>query len=525
MKLDIISSQLRSAAKDQTLRSKPVIRDWFLWAVVSLGIAGTTLSAIGSWIPSLWGDEAASLMSAERSIPSLFTMLGVVDAVHGTYYLGLHAWIGLFGTSPFAIRFPSAIASGLTVAAVMLIASRLGSRRVAVIAGIVCVVLPRVTYMGEEARSYAFSATIAAWLTYLLLEIIARGHPSRRWWIAYAALLSLGTYVFLYTVLFAVVHGVILLSVRTPKDVIRRWAYAVGAAVLSAAPLVVFAILERGQIAYLDNTTQVTFTTLTVSLWFSTTEFAVVAWVLIAVAIFAAVRQWLRWRKSAARGEPRPMTRMPNLMVVALAWLLVPSVILIGAQFAIAVFTARYLSYCAPAAAILIACGLDWLGQRNRWVLVLGTAVVVGAAVPAYLSQRGPYSKNNSDWAQISAIIGAHSQQGDAIAFDETVRPSRRPRLALHTYPDGFTKVRDVGLDVPFAQTDVWHDTAFSITMAASLGRLAGVHRVWLVEYGTAQHPDTYDVADLQRLGYVVSAKFTAHRSVIYEYVDSTIAP
>ena len=59
----------------------------------ALGTLATVVSLLGSWIPSLWGDEAASAMSAQRSIPSLFRMLGHVDAVHGTYYLGLHAWV------------------------------------------------------------------------------------------------------------------------------------------------------------------------------------------------------------------------------------------------------------------------------------------------------------------------------------------------------------------------------------------------------------------------------------------------
>lgn len=504
---------------------------------MALGLAGVALSAIGSWIPSLWGDEAASLMSAERSLPSLFRMLNVVDAVHGTYYLGLHFWIGLVGTSPFAIRFPSAIAVGMTVVAVTLIASRLGSRRIAIAAGIVCCILPRVTYMGEEARSYAFSAAIAAWLTYFLLQIIARRHPSRRWWIGYAALLALGTYVFLYTVLFIVVHGLILLSVRVPRDLIKRWCWAVGAALLAAAPVVVWAILERDQIAYLDKTTQVTFTTLTVSLWFASPEFAIVAWILILVALFAAVRRWFIRRASAvaaqsysepARSEQAQSDqpqRMPSLTMVGAYWLLIPTVTLIATHLLLPVFTARYLSYGAPAAAILIACGLGWLAQRNRWILLVGVAIVVGAAFPAYLSQRGLYSKNNSDWAEISSIIGAHAQQGDAIAFDEGIRPSRRPRLALHTYPDGFTKVRDVTVNVPFTQNTGWPDTAYSIAEASSLGRLDGVHRIWMVEYATPPHADTYDVADLKRLGFTVSAKFTTHRSVIYEFVDASIAP
>lgn len=452
-------------------------------------------------------------MSAERPLPSLFRMLGVVDAVHGSYYLGLHAWIRAFGTSPLALRLPSAMAVGLTVVAVILIVARLGSRRLAIAAGIVCCIVPRVSYMGEEARSYAFSAAIVAWLSYLLIEIIARGHPARRWWIGYAAMLALGIYVFLYTALFVVVHGVILLSARASKGVLRRWAMASTAGVIAAVPVLVWAILERGQIAYLASRDEVSFVTLTVGLWFGEPLFAVAAWTLILAA--AAVWAWHAVRGAADSGGQR----MPSLAVVALCWLLIPSVILIGVHFVVPVFTARYLSYCAPAAAILIVCALGWLARGRRWALALGVALVVAAALPSYLSQRTPYAKNNSDWAVISAIVGAHAQPGDAIAFDEGVRPSRRPRLALHTYPQGFVNVRDVTLKLPFAENTGWSDTAYSVAAAAARGRLNGVHRLWLVEYATPTHVDGYDVAAVHSLGFVESARFTTHRSVIYEFV------
>ena len=73
-------------------------------------------SFAGSWVPSLWGDETVSIMSAERSLPSLFSALGHIDAVHGGYYLFLHGWIGLFGASELSVRLPSAIAVGFAAA-------------------------------------------------------------------------------------------------------------------------------------------------------------------------------------------------------------------------------------------------------------------------------------------------------------------------------------------------------------------------------------------------------------------------
>jgi mannosyltransferase len=487
----------------------------FKRAVPLIAAAAALVSLTGSWIPSLWGDEAASIMSASRSLPSLFRMLGTVDAVHGAYYLGLHFWIGLFGASPFTVRLPSAMAVGATVAAVMLIARRLGSARIAVTAGVICAVIPRVTYMGAETRSSAFAAAIVAWLTVLLLELIHRRTPSAPWWVAYGVLLALGTYVFLYVILIAIAHALILVSARVDRRFVARWATSVTAVGVAVAPLFVRAILERKQIAFLGHRDEITLHKLAVSLWFGQPLFATVAWTLVACAIAAAFVGW-HIRESSVSGS---VFRMPRLDVVAAAWLLVPSVILIGGFSIVPVYTARYLSYCAPAAAILMAIGLEWAVRGRAWWLGVALLVVVACAAPAWLSQRQPHAKNHSDFAQTSAIIAAHASTGDAVAFDETVRPSRRPRLALHVYPRAFAGLRDVTLKVAYDAGTSWHDTAYDVHDAAALGRFDGVGRVWLVEYADPSGVDDTDRVALEQLGYAPANEYTAYRSVIYEYV------
>ncbi|WP_187270567.1 glycosyltransferase family 39 protein [Lacisediminihabitans profunda] len=483
----------------------------FGWLTAALGAAAAVLSATGSWVPSLWGDEAASLLSAQRPLPSLFVMLGHVDAVHGAYYLLLHGWIRLAGTTPFALRLPSAIAVGLAVAAVTLIAARLRSPRLAVAAGIICCIVPRVTYMGEEARSYAVSAAVAAWLTYLLVEIVRRRYPPAWLWVAYGAFLAAGVYLFLFLGLLVVAHGIVLAASRVGRATLIRWTVACAAALLAASPLVFWAIDERRQIAYLASRTEVSFGTLSVSLWFGSVEFAVIAWLLIIVALAVPLVAHIRRRDRASRPPPH----LPSVELVAATWLLVPSIILVTSQFFVADFTARYLSYCAPAAALLIACGVDRLASRRGWAITAAVAAVVGLAVPAYLAQRGPYSKNDSDWSAISATLGARAQAGDAVAFDESVRPSRRPRLALRTYPAGFAGLEDVMLETPYYRNTSWPDRVHSLATTASLGRLAAVDRLWLVEYATPTHIDSYGIDTLAGLGFARTAEYRTHRSVI----------
>jgi mannosyltransferase len=478
------------------------------------GVLGGVICLLGSWIPSLWGDEAASLMSAERPLGSLFMMLRHVDAVHGTYYLGLHAWVRLVGTSPFAIRLPSALAAGLCAAAVVILARRLSTTATAVVAGTVCVLLPRITYAGAEARSYAFSAAIAAWLTVILVELMLRKAPARHLWAFYGALLALGIYVFLYVGLIAAAHALVMLCTRVGRSFVLRWGVTVGSALLVAAPIMVWAYVERGQVSYLEHRTEVTTWSILVSLWFGRPLYAIVAWSVIVIGLLILLVRWFTRHGGA---------RMYRLESVAACWLAVPSVLLIGTSFALSDFTARYLTFCAPAAVILIASGITRIARalassRLGILIVMVLAVVVAAAaIPEYVAQRQPYAQNNSDWAEISGVVGAHASEGDAIVFDDSVRPSRRPRLALHTYPAGFETVADVLLKVPFTRNTSWSDTTYAIAQAADRGRLNHVSRLWLVEYATPAHVDTWGQADLRALGYTVTARYRDYRSEVFE--------
>lgn len=474
-----------------------------------MGVVATAVQAIGSWIPSLWGDEAASLLSAERPLSTLWREISHVDAVHATYYLFLHGWIQLAGTSPFAIRFPSAVAVGLCVVAVVLIGARMRSLAAGVVAGVICAVLPRMTYIGEEARSYAFSAAIAAWLTLILIVALTRSGRTRRLWIAYGALLGIGIYVFLYVALIAVAHAVVLLLVARRRRVLVPAALAIGGALLGAAPVIVLAVLERAQIAYLATRPQVTAQSVFVTIWFGQIPFAVLGWILTAAGVVLALRPWVRRRHGLSR---RPI----ELLICV--WFLLPAVVLIGTSPIVDGFTARYLAMCAPAVALLMALPILEIAARWRPALAIGTAAVVLAGAFPWASERTPYAKNNSDWSVVSSRLGAVIRPGDAVVFDDAVRPSRRTRLALRTYPLT-TPWRNPTLKTPYWKNTTWYDATISVPRAAADGRFDGVTRVWLIEYAIGDHVDAYGVRDLVALGFSRGPiTMATHRSRIIEF-------
>ncbi|MET4704120.1 glycosyltransferase family 39 protein [Frigoribacterium sp. UYMn621] len=484
-----------------------------------LGAVATAVSAWGSWIPSLWGDEAASVLSAERSLPSLFRMLGSVDAVHGTYYFFLHFWVQAFGASPFSVRFPSAIAVGIAVAGVVVIGSRLGGIRVAVFAGIIALMLPRITYMGEEARGYAMSTAAVVWLTILLLHIVGRDRPEKRLWVVYAVGLAACGYLFLFSLLIIVAHAVVVLSQRRPA-ILRAWARATLGGILLAGPVIGFGIAESGQIAFLANRDSTNIRTLVVTQWFGNNLLATLAWILIAaaIAVWAVASRRNRDWFDGADPDPTSGARTPALVPLAATWLLGPPAILLAANSVHAVYSSRYLSFAVPGAALLIGWLLARLRPRILGIVLL--AVVVSASSISYLSERTPFAKNNSDWAQIAQTIKAHAQPGQGILFDEGSRPSRATRLAMRTYPAPFTGLTDIALKTPWYDTSNWHDAVVPTTTVAS--RLDSVYRstktVWLVEYRLpGKEAATYGRSMLAAQGFVVVAEYPQHTSVTLE--------
>ena len=138
------------------------------------GVAGAAVSSVAITTPSVWFDEAATVSGATRSIPELLHMLDKVDAVHGLYYMLMHVVFGAAGYTPLSLRLVSAFAVGATAAVVVVLDRQLRPGSMGIVASSVFCVLPRVTWMGGEGRSFALTALVAGILTIALLFALRR---------------------------------------------------------------------------------------------------------------------------------------------------------------------------------------------------------------------------------------------------------------------------------------------------------------------------------------------------------------
>lgn len=491
--------------------ARPVgLRAWMRTPSVAIpaiaGALAVLITALGSWIPSLWGDEAASALSAQRSLPSFLHEVRHVDAVHAAYYAGLHVWVALFGASPFALRFPSAIATGVTVAGVIVLA-RLFARdwRLPLIAAAFTVALPRLDFAGIEARSYAWTAAFATWIIVAAVATLRRRVSPGVGWAWFAVLCGAGTALNLFVGSLIVVVGCVA-AMSSPDRLVelRRWAWSSGVALALASPAVLFSVLERKQVAFLAHRPMPASTWL-VQQWFHDPLFAVVGWALLAAAVLLILVR-------------RDVLLDRGLGMVVLLWAGLPSAFLIGTIPTLHHYTPRYLTFTGPAAALLMALAVDAVFRSWKPAGVTALLAVLCAAAPAYVAQRGPNAENGSDWAQLGAVIAAHARPGDQVAFDAVARPSRRPASAWRLYPHDFRDVTVPQLVTPYSQRDTWSDSLMTIQDAAAQHRFtAGTVFAVETDFRDDGLLDVNGVPSLEASGYRVVERWRLHSDVVVE--------
>jgi len=469
------------------------------------GILAVIITALWSWVPSLWGDEAASDLSAQRSLPSFLHEITHVDAVHAVYYAGLHLWVALAGTSPFALRFPSAVAVGVAAAGVVVLA-RLFTRewRLPLIAAALTAALPRLDFAGIEARGYAWTAAFAVWIMIVAVATLQGRITPTRGWTWFAVLGGVGTALNLYLGSLVFITGFLAALWRGERTQLRHWAVAGAVALALASPVIVFGALERKQVAFLAHRSVPPHAWL-VNQWFGYSLFAVIGWLALLAAVALVV---LRRRPELDRG----------LGAVALLWAGVPSAFLIGTISTLHNYTPRYLTFTAPAVALLMALAIDAVFRHWKPAGVAVLTAVLLAAVPSYVSQRTPNAENESDWGQVGAVIAANAQPGDQIAFDATVRPSRRPQNAWRTYPQDFQNVSVPQLVTPYWARTSWSDHLMTIEDAASQHLFTtGTVFAVIADFPDEGVIDTGGIPALEAAGYHVVREWHLNSDEVFQ--------
>lgn len=386
----------------------------------------------------MWFDEGATISAAaSRTLPELWRLLGHIDAVHGLYYLLMHGWFAIFPPTEFWSRFPSALAIGAAAAGVTVFTRQFSTRATAVCAGAVFAILPRTTWAGMEARSYAFAVAAAVWMTVLLLTAVRRRRP--RTWVVYAPALAVSILLNINLVLLVPVYAVLVPLIATAnsrRSSVLRWVGASAVAVGAMTPFIVFAHGQVFQVNWIYPVSwHYAFDIVQRQYFDHSIPFAILAAVTVAAAVVARLA-----------GVPAPVGDMRRLLIVCAVWIVVPTALVVGySAINEPIYYPRYLIFTTPAMAVVLAASIVTIG-RKPWPIAGLVLLFVVAALPNYLfTQRWPYAKEGWDYSQVADLIGSHAAPGDCLMVDNTVPWRPGPiRALLATRPAAFRSLIDV---------------------------------------------------------------------------------
>ncbi|GEP28413.1 mannosyltransferase [Cryobacterium levicorallinum] len=463
------------------------------WTLASgLGLSTGVISFSGSWVPSVWTDEQATLSGATRPIPEMFTLVThTLDAVHGLYYFLMHYWFALVGVHDWSFRLPSAIAVALAVFGIVVLGTMLVSRRVGILAGILLALIPQTQWVATEARSYGLTVMLAVWLTIVLVLAV---RSSSWWWIAYAILGIISVTVFIYIALLIVAHAITVLALRGWRR--SWWLFGLSSLGILVCTIPVFrlAVLQRGQVSWISPISRQTVFDVLADQWFdSDVWIAGIFWALIGAAVVVVIVR--RRTDPAAAG----------LALIALPWLVLPTAALVlGSLVVSPLYVGRYVAFSLPAVALLSAVALASI--RSRFVIAAGLVAILVLSTPLYLAQREPFSKG-TDWRSTSMVLGAHAQPGDAVFFsraETAVYPYARSML--FAYPDAVGGLKDIALATSYTTRANFFDELVPFDTAAE--RLGDSDRVWMVNPSGYLWAGSTDETMLRALGFSVLEEY-----------------
>ncbi|MEV5551715.1 glycosyltransferase family 39 protein [Streptomyces sp. NPDC052309] len=437
--------------------------------LVAVAVPTAVMLAIGLWgvgRGGMWRDEAVTFQVARRAVPQIWRLLHGVDAVHGLYYLLMHAVLAVDpAPGEVVLRLPSVCGAAATAGMVAALGTRLARPRVGLWAGLLYAVTPLAGHYAQEGRSYALVAAGAAGATLLLAR--ALDGAARAWW-PYGLVVAVTCLLHELAVLVLCAHAVTLALARAGRAVWWRWGRAAGAVGVVLAPLVIVSRGQAGQVGWLP-----------VPGWgsaervlrgFVAAPGGPVFWGCVALAVLGLCHR--------------------RLAVVAGPLAVVPPALLMGISQVRPVYDDRYVLYALAGAPLLVAAGAErvagavgrlWPGGRRparaRPVVALAGVVAVALAflqhLPLHRVDRTPATRADN-LATVSALAAREIRPGDPVLFLPSI--ARRAALA---YPAAFAVARDLALSESGPESGTLYGR--EVGPAELRRRLAGQDRVWVV--------------------------------------------
>ncbi|MFN2185945.1 MAG: glycosyltransferase family 39 protein [Anaerolineae bacterium] len=384
-------------------------RRWF-WLAVLVLLLASALRFAGLGTQELSGDEAFSVFFSEPAPRDIVSAIIRGGEPHPpVYWIILHGTLQVAGSSEFAVRFPSAVASILTVALVFALGRRMFGPRAGLAAAAFVAFNPFQIWYAQTARMYALSTALAVATTLALWTAFQQ--DKWRHWAAYAVLTAAHAFEHYVALFVALAQGVwVLLAWWRDRRRLFHFALACLGVGLLCLPWVIL-VLPAIQSYYGNGDSPALGAMLVRCLRvFSLGETMQPAAGLAFATAFGLLFAFGLIR--AARTEPRGA----GLLVL---WLFLPLAAMWIASRREPVFDERYVIVATPPFLILVGLGAAGLARKSRWGPSLAGLLLAACLVGMVLSLRNfyvaPAYTRTTGWREVAGYLESHATENDLL--------------------------------------------------------------------------------------------------------------
>jgi len=396
--------------------------------ITTYGVALFCIVLIGAFLrfyhlgtQSLWYDEAFSVWISKLSVPQL-VQATEVDVHPPFYYLLLHYWTMLFGTSESAVRLLSALFGILAIPMIYVVGRQLFNREAGLAAAIILAFSTFNIAYSQETRMYSLMVLLALISMYFFIRLLDGSNYALS--IGYLLSTTLLIYTHIYGLFVVIAQNLFLvvlslLSKNHPYS-LKSWAKLQAIVVVFFIPWIAVLVKQIPQREAAISPVQFPTTQILIETF---SNYSGTGALLLLFLGFSVLSLFAFQKVRGKMDRKAPLKALESyswqvtiqsaapvffLVIWLLSINLIPFII---SSFSAPIYLERYTITASVALYLLVAKGISNINHKYTKLAVIGIIVVLSVAnLQVYYS-----SVTKSQMREAAALIDANFSSGDVV--------------------------------------------------------------------------------------------------------------